>query len=292
MLRWLVIGIGDITTKRVIPALLEEKRSELWGIVTRDPGKAAPYGVRAFTDLDAALAAGPWHWLVPVPLHPTKQRQREFNQAERLADRLSEATRIPVHRGLLRRVAPTRTQTLLNRQERLANMARAFALRRGARLHGERLVLVDDVLTTGATTGACAGVLLAGGAGEVCVWTVARGIWILCRDAWNEDHRECALACANKGAPLGIEANDGNYYIAVSPEHPMASANSLLSKYAEQKVKVISDLYPCGVTGRLHPSTYCSRGRKPLPLRPDPPAGSVAAAAGPPIWWNRLDSRR
>jgi predicted dehydrogenase len=57
MLKWLVIGIGDITTKRVIPALLEEKRSELWGIVTRDPGKAAPYGVRAFTDLDAALAA-------------------------------------------------------------------------------------------------------------------------------------------------------------------------------------------------------------------------------------------
>ncbi len=53
-----------------------------------------------------------------------------------------------------------------------------------------------------------------------------------------EDHRECALACANKGTPLGIEADDGNYYIAVSPEHPMASANSLLSKYAEQKVKV------------------------------------------------------
>ena len=58
MLKWLVIGIGDITTKRVIPALLEEKRSELWGIVTRDPGKAAPYGVRVFTDLEAALAAG------------------------------------------------------------------------------------------------------------------------------------------------------------------------------------------------------------------------------------------
>ena len=55
-LRWLVIGIGDITTRRVIPALLEEKRSELWGIVTRDPAKAAPYRVRAFSALDAALA--------------------------------------------------------------------------------------------------------------------------------------------------------------------------------------------------------------------------------------------
>jgi predicted dehydrogenase len=58
MLKWLVIGVGDITTKRVIPALLEEKRSELWGIVTRDPGKAAPYGVQVFTDLGVALAAG------------------------------------------------------------------------------------------------------------------------------------------------------------------------------------------------------------------------------------------
>ena len=58
MLKWLVIGIGDITTKRVIPALLAEKRSKLWGIVTRDPAKAAPYGVRAFTDLGAALGTG------------------------------------------------------------------------------------------------------------------------------------------------------------------------------------------------------------------------------------------
>ncbi|MGA3324123.1 MAG: Gfo/Idh/MocA family oxidoreductase [Terriglobia bacterium] len=58
MLKWLVIGIGDITTKRVIPALLAEKRSELWGIVTRDPAKAAPYGARVFTDLDAALGTG------------------------------------------------------------------------------------------------------------------------------------------------------------------------------------------------------------------------------------------
>jgi len=57
MLNWLVIGIGDITTRRVIPAILEEKRSRLWGILTRHPAKAAPYGVRAFTELDKALAA-------------------------------------------------------------------------------------------------------------------------------------------------------------------------------------------------------------------------------------------
>ena len=56
VLKWLVIGIGDITTKRVIPALLAEERSEFWGIVTRDPRKAARYSVRVFTSLDAGLA--------------------------------------------------------------------------------------------------------------------------------------------------------------------------------------------------------------------------------------------
>jgi competence protein ComFC len=123
-----------------------------------------------------ALAGKKRDMIVPVPLHPTKQREREFNQAERLADRLGAATRIPVNKRLLRRVVLTRTQTLLKRPERLANVRNAFAMRDGQRLNGERLVLVDDVFTTGATTGACAQVLVAAGAGEVCVWTVARGI--------------------------------------------------------------------------------------------------------------------
>jgi ComF family protein len=114
--------------------------------------------------------------IVPVPLHPAKQRQREFNQAERLARRLGAATQIPVNKRLLQRVIPTRTQTQLSRPERLANVRNAFAMRKGQRLNGERIVLVDDVFTTGATTSACARVLAAAGAGEVCVWTVARGI--------------------------------------------------------------------------------------------------------------------
>jgi ComF family protein len=116
-----------------------------------------------------------WDWLVPVPLHPAKLREREFNQAQRLARRLSAATGIPINQRCLRRVLPTQTQTLLSREERLANVRRAFALRKGTRLAGARLVLVDDVFTTGATTGACARVLRAAGAGDVCVWTVARG---------------------------------------------------------------------------------------------------------------------
>ena len=122
------------------------------------------------------LASETWDWLVPVPLHPVKEREREFNQAERLARRLGAATGIRVHRRLLRRMAPTRTQTLLSREERLENVRNAFAALPDARLEGERLVLVDDVLTTGATTSACAGALRRAGAGDVCVWTVARGI--------------------------------------------------------------------------------------------------------------------
>ena len=114
--------------------------------------------------------------IVPVPLHPAKQREREFNQAERLADRLSAATQVPLNRRLLRRVAPTRTQALLSRPERLANVRNAFAMRDGQRLNGECVVVLDDVFTTGATTGACAKVLANAGAGEVYVWTVARGV--------------------------------------------------------------------------------------------------------------------
>jgi 1,5-anhydro-D-fructose reductase (1,5-anhydro-D-mannitol-forming) len=72
MLTWLVIGIGDITTRRVLPAILAEERSRLAGIVTRDPAKAAPYDVPAFTTLEAALAeskAAAVYVASPVFLH-------------------------------------------------------------------------------------------------------------------------------------------------------------------------------------------------------------------------------
>jgi predicted amidophosphoribosyltransferase len=68
------------------------------------------------------------------------------------------------------------TQTLLTREQRAKNMRGAFIVSGGKKLDGERIILVDDVFTTGATTSACAQALLAGGAGDVCVWTVARGL--------------------------------------------------------------------------------------------------------------------
>ncbi len=124
-----------------------------------------------------ALAREDWDMIVPVPLHAAKRRERGFNQAERLAARLSCATHITLNTSLLRRVQPTESQTRLSREQRAKNVSAAFSPRSVPRLEGRpRVVVVDDVLTTGATTSACAGVLKDMGAGEVCVWTVARGL--------------------------------------------------------------------------------------------------------------------
>lgn len=123
-----------------------------------------------------ALARENWSMIVPVPLHSAKEREREFNQAERLALHLSRATKIPLNTKLLQRVEPTQTQTRLTREQRAKNVQKAFALQPGADLAGGRVIVLDDVFTTGATTSACAKVLRAAGADDVCVWTLARGL--------------------------------------------------------------------------------------------------------------------
>ena len=114
--------------------------------------------------------------IVPVPLHPRKKRQRGFNQAEYLADALGRALAAPVIASNLKRVRDTRTQTQLDARQRASNLRHAFAVRRPSDLEGRRLVLVDDVFTTGATLDGCAKVLIAAGARQVVALTVARGI--------------------------------------------------------------------------------------------------------------------
>lgn len=114
--------------------------------------------------------------IVPVPLHPRKKREREFNQAEYLAGALSRVFGVPVLTQALQRVKDTVTQTALDAEGRAANLRGAFAVRRKETVAGKRLVLVDDVFTTGATMDSCARVLRAAGAQRVLALAVARGM--------------------------------------------------------------------------------------------------------------------
>jgi predicted dehydrogenase len=123
MLSWLVVGVGDITRKRVLPAILSEPRSRLGGIVTRDPAKAEPYGVRSFSDLDSALAgsdATAVYIATPVFLHAPQtiaalragrhvlcEKPMALNYAEALAmQRASEDTRRTLGIAYYRRMYP------------------------------------------------------------------------------------------------------------------------------------------------------------------------------------------
>ncbi len=120
------------------------------------------------------LSAGSWSGVVPVPLHPVKRREREFNQAEVLAKPLADALGVPLRTDLVRRVEATMTQTRLSRTERAENVRRAFApMSEAVTLRGDWIV-VDDVLTTGATSNAVAAILRDMGASRVVVWSVAR----------------------------------------------------------------------------------------------------------------------
>jgi competence protein ComFC len=113
-------------------------------------------------------------FLVPVPLHAARFREREFNQAEVLARLLSARSGIPLL-PCLQRTRYTTTQTRLDRQERMENLRGAFTVRQNSIVRGSHLILVDDVLTTGSTVDECARVLRQSGAASIRVVTVARG---------------------------------------------------------------------------------------------------------------------
>jgi len=114
--------------------------------------------------------------VIPVPLHHTRLRARGFNQAALLAVELSRRMNIRYLRGTLVRHRKTPTQTRLTAAERTANVADSFRIKRKGLLAGCRVLLVDDVMTTGATVNECARVLREQGCTEdVQVVTVARG---------------------------------------------------------------------------------------------------------------------
>ena len=112
--------------------------------------------------------------LVPVPLHPRRLREREFNQAEILCNELSRTCGIRVF-SALERCRYTTTQTQLDRRARRQNLRGAFIPGKNGDVTNMNLLLVDDVLTTGSTLDACAAVLLEAGASSIRALTAARG---------------------------------------------------------------------------------------------------------------------
>jgi ComF family protein len=117
--------------------------------------------------------------VLAVPLHRRRERERGFNQAALLAAGVSRLAGIALGNKDCVRVRDTRPQTGLRGAERRRNVAGAFAVPRPERVRGRRLLLIDDVMTTGATANACAGALKSAGAGGVWVLTLGRA-----RAAW------------------------------------------------------------------------------------------------------------
>ena len=99
-------------------------------------------------------------YIVPVPLHPTRKRKRGYNQSTQFAIGLSEAMKIPYEERILKRIIATTTQTHKSRLERFENVLAAFVVNDPTLAQNKHILLVDDVLTTGATMEACATRLL------------------------------------------------------------------------------------------------------------------------------------
>lgn len=118
----------------------------------------------------------PFNFVIPVPLHKSREKTRGYNQSECIAAGLSAILHIPVETTILRRNVATQTQTHKSRISRFENMKNAFSLNDPGRLIGTHILLVDDVITTGATLEACALQLLSVPAVRVSVAAAAFAI--------------------------------------------------------------------------------------------------------------------
>lgn len=163
-------------------AIAEAIRRLKWGHM---PEIASPLGTLLFD----ALARAPADFrdidlIAPVPLHRRRLRKREFNQAAELAAAMrdearlrdSPLARVALDARALERIRDTPPQTGLDALQRRENMLGAFRVRHPARVDGKRVLVVDDVMTTGATADACAAALARAGAAAVLVLTLGRAV--------------------------------------------------------------------------------------------------------------------
>lgn len=153
---------------RIVDALHGFKYRERLDLL-RYLGRSLAEEARRMGDVDLVL---------PVPLHPRRLRERGFNQAALLARRMGGQVGAVVELDLLARVRDIPPQVGLAREERIANVRGAFAVRApyASRVAGRRLLLIDDVMTTGATLAECARALADAGAASVSALTVARAL--------------------------------------------------------------------------------------------------------------------
>lgn len=119
-------------------------------------------------------AAGDVDFIIPAPLYKNKEKARGYNQAELLADELSKLYNIPVLRGNLLRVRDTERQSELNAARRYENTLGAFCLLKPEDVYSKNILLVDDIITTGATLNECAKTLKNNGASKIYAVTIAK----------------------------------------------------------------------------------------------------------------------
>ncbi|PIE67423.1 MAG: amidophosphoribosyltransferase [Deltaproteobacteria bacterium] len=159
-------GIYEGALRTAIQALKFKARIEL----------AAPLALLLEAAYRRYWASGTMDAIVPVPMHRTRFRQRGFNQAWLLIAAGQFGEDVAIEPRALVRTRATPPQTGLNRSRRRRNLEKAFAVRQADRIEDRRILIVDDVLTTGATADACAAALIAAGARRVDVLTLARAL--------------------------------------------------------------------------------------------------------------------
>ncbi|MFB2119031.1 ComF family protein [Parapedobacter sp. 2B3] len=156
----------DSRVKRIIHQLKYRNCPEIGTVI------GARYGA-ALTDTAPFNQAD---IIVPVPLHPKKLRKRGYNQSAFFANGIARSMQLPMAENGLVRKRPTKSQTHKNRYERYENMLQTFEANDIDAIADRHVLLVDDVLTTGATLEACASTLLENGAARVSAVTIAKAL--------------------------------------------------------------------------------------------------------------------
>ena len=111
--------------------------------------------------------------IVPLPLSRKKRRKRGYNQCDYIAEGISQVTGIPVLTDAVKRIKSNETQTHKNRNERWENVEGIFSLRSPEKLEGRHVLLIDDILTTGATLSSCASSIKSGCNCRISIFTLA-----------------------------------------------------------------------------------------------------------------------